>query len=176
VIAPQRIAVIGCCGAGKSQLSMQLGAKLQLPVIHLDQLAWAANWVEVPRDELVRRQEQAFKRDGRWIADGNYGGTMAMRLAVADTIVFMDFPTPLCVYRVLKRRVQYFGRTRPDMTPGCPERFLDREFPKFLHYVATFRARHRPRILAKLATLDGSQRLITLRSPREVSEFVASLG
>lgn len=173
--APKRIAVIGPCGAGKSHLAMQLGAKLQLPVIHLDQLAWRSGWVEVERDELVRRQQEVFTPDGAWIADGNYGGTMMLRLAVADTIVFLDFPTSLCLYRVLKRRVMYAGRTRPDMAPGCPERFLDGEFPKFLHYVATFRARHRPRILDKLGKLDGGQRVIALRSPREVSAFLATV-
>jgi hypothetical protein len=34
---------------------------------------------------------------------------------------------------------------------------------------------NRPRILAKLAQLDGSQRLITLRSPRDTKRFVAAL-
>ena len=171
-----RIAVIGCSGAGKSHLATRLGAKLGLPVTHLDQLAWQAGWVEVPNDELARKQQQLFTRDGRWIADGNFGSTMLVRFAVADTIVFMDLPTRICLYRILKRRVMYAGRTRPDMAPGCPERFFEGEFPKFLHYVATFRRIHRPRILAKLAQLDGGQRLITLRSPRDVERFVASLG
>ena len=172
----KRIAVIGCCGAGKSQLSLELGRRLGLPVIHLDQLAWQAGWVEVDRDELVRRQQAAFTNDGTWIADGNYGSTMALRLAMADTIVFLDFATPICLYRVLKRRVQYVGRTRPDMAPGCPERFLDGEFPKFLRYVATFRRKHRPRILDKLATVDASQMLITLRTPGEVRRFLAAIA
>jgi hypothetical protein len=76
---------------------------------------------------------------------------------------------------VLKRRLLNIGRTRPDMAPDCPERFFDREFPAFVHYVATFRSKHRPRILDKLSALDGTQRVITLRTPREVSGFVASL-
>jgi adenylate kinase family enzyme len=33
---PKRIAIIGCCGAGKSTLARILGEKLNLPVIHLD--------------------------------------------------------------------------------------------------------------------------------------------
>ena len=170
-----RIAVIGSCGAGKSVLSVELGKRLGLPVIHLDQLAWQAGWVEVDRDELVRRQQAAFTRGAQWIADGNYGSTMALRLATADTIIFLDFPTAICTYRVLKRRAQWSGRTRPDMAPGCPERFLEGEFPKFMRYVITFRRKHRPRILEKLAQLDRSQRVITLHSPREVDRFLASL-
>lgn len=171
----KRVAVIGCCGAGKSHLALRLGEKLALPVVHLDQLARRSGWVQIPNDELARKHHEVFTRDGRWIADGNYGSTMMLRLAVADTIVFMDFPTTICLYRVMKRRVMYLGRTRPDMAPDCPERFLDVEFPKFLHFVATFRKHHRPRILEKLARLDAGQRVITLRSPREVSAFLATV-
>lgn len=171
----KRIAVIGCCGAGKSQLSLELGRRLRLPVVHLDQLWWKAGWIEVGRDELVRRQQAVFPRGGAWIADGNYGATMPLRLAIADTVVFLDFPTSICLWRVIRRHVQYLGRTRPDMVPGCPERFFDRGFPTFLRYVAGFRATHRPRILEKLATLDGAQRVITLENPRAVTRFLASL-
>jgi len=170
-----RIAVIGCAGAGKSRLSVELGKRLGLPVIHIDRLAWQAGWVEVDRDELVRRQQAAFPRDGRWVADGNYGGTMKLRLAVADTIVFLDFPTSICLYRVLKRRFQFAGCTRPDMAPGCPERTFDREFVRFLRYIAGFRRNNRLRLLERLRGLDPSQQLITLTSPREVDRFLRSL-
>ena len=170
-----RIAVIGCCGAGKSTLALKLGQRLGLPVVHLDKLGWEPGWIKVDRDELIRRQHAAFTPDGRWIADGNYRNTMDLRFAVADTIVFLDFPTHVCLYRILKRRIVYLGRTHPGMTPGNNERFLDREFPDLLRFVARFRRKDRPRILAKLAQLDGSQRVITLRSPHEVERFVASL-
>ncbi|HEY5926034.1 MAG TPA: hypothetical protein VIV11_30315 [Kofleriaceae bacterium] len=170
-----RIAVIGCCGAGKSHLSLALGKRLGLPVIHLDRISRRTGWAQIPNDEFAVTQRALFTRDGRWIADGNYGSTMMIRLAAADTIVFMDFPTSICLYRVFERRVRYLGRTRPDMAPDCPERFFDREFPSFLHYVATFRREHRPRIVAKLAELDGSQRVITLTGPRDVRRFLAEL-
>ncbi len=171
----KRIAVIGCSGAGKSHLSRELGRRLALPIVHLDQLARNVGWAQVEQDELVRRQQAAFAHDGAWIADGNFGSTMALRFAMADTIVWLDFPTHICLWRVLKRRVLHLGRTRPDMAPDCRERFFDREFPEFLQFVATFRSKHRPRILDKLAQLDGSQRVIALTNPRAVSQFLAEL-
>jgi adenylate kinase family enzyme len=173
-----RIAVIGCCGAGKTELSLALGARLGVPVIHLDQLSRDRGWAQIPNEVFARRQEAALAPDGNWIADGNYNSTMLLRLRRADTIVFLDFPTPLCLYRVVARRIRYRGRTRPDMAPDCPERFFDVEFPKFLHYVATFRSKQRPRILGKLAELaevGGQRRVITLTSPSEAAQFLESL-
>jgi len=170
-----RIAVIGCSGAGKTHLALALGKKLQLPVIHLDQLARDRGWAQIPNELFARRQEAALAPDGRWIADGNYGSTMLLRLRLADTIVFLDYPTHVCLYRVLARRIRYRGRTRPDMAPDCPERFFDREFPEFLRFVATFRAQQRPRILDKLAGLDGSPPVIMLRRPRDAMRFLATV-
>src|SRR4051812_43283485 len=55
----------------------------------------------------------------RWIMDGNYSGTLAARLSRADTIVFLDMPTALCLWRVLCRTLRHIGRTRDDMAKGC---------------------------------------------------------
>ena len=58
----------------------------------------------------------------RWIMDGNYGRTLPVRLAAADTVIFLDLPRVVCTWRVLKRQVRWLGRVRPDAAPGCPER------------------------------------------------------
>ena len=47
----KRIAIIGPGGAGKSTLAHQIGAKLGLPVIHLDAHYWHEGWVETPKEE-----------------------------------------------------------------------------------------------------------------------------
>lgn len=36
----QRIAIIGCCGAGKSTLAKRLGAILSIPVMQMDSFYW----------------------------------------------------------------------------------------------------------------------------------------
>ena len=41
----QRILILGSPGTGKSTLSRELSHILQLPVYHLDQLFFEANWV-----------------------------------------------------------------------------------------------------------------------------------
>ena len=57
----QRIVIIGSGGAGKSTLAQQLGARLDLPVIHLDALYWQPGWVETPRDALEVVVQEALQ-------------------------------------------------------------------------------------------------------------------
>ncbi len=53
--------------------------------------------------------------------DGNYGGTLARRLAACDTVVFLDMPRLLCLLRVVRCFLRYRGRSRPGMAAGCHE-------------------------------------------------------
>jgi adenylate kinase family enzyme len=101
--------------------------------------------------------------------DGNFGGTLPARAAVADTAIFLDFPAWRCLARVLRRVIGSFGRTRADMAPGCPERL---DFA-FLIYVCRYRRHDRHRHLAAIRQFDGT--LVTLRRPAEVAAFVAAL-
>lgn len=167
----QRVVVIGCGGAGKTTLSVELGRRLRLPVIHLDRHYWKPGWVETPAEEWNRVVQELMSGE-RWIMDGNYGGTLAARLAVADTAIFLDFPTWVCLQRVLGRWARHRGRTREDMAPGCPE-MIDFEF---LRWIATFRRKTRPSVAAALAERGEALRVVVLRNPREARVFLAGIG
>ena len=81
----RRIMIIGSGGAGKSTLARELGQKYGLKVYHLDALLWKPNWNQVPRDQQITIQKEIIEEQ-EWIIDGNYGGTMDMRIEAADTI------------------------------------------------------------------------------------------
>lgn len=164
----RRIAVVGSPGSGKSTLSRVIAERTGLPLIHLDKEHWRPGWVEPPDDEWRAAEDALIARE-RWIIDGNYGTGLARRAARAEVIVWLDLPTGLCVWRVLKRVLAARGRVRADMGPGCPER-LD---VAFLHYVVTFRRVQRPKTLARLA--GRWNRVVQLRSRREVRAFAAAL-
>jgi len=146
----QRILVIGSPGAGKSTLAHKLARHTGLPLYHLDKLFWLPGWVERDRDE-GRAELAGVLAQQRWIIDGNYGSTLPVRLERADTVVWLDYPTHLCLARVFKRWWQYRGRARPDMTEGCPEN-LNLEF---LHYVLVFRRAWRGRNANALGRFGG---------------------
>ena len=124
----KRIVIIGSGGAGKSTFARQLSEKLNIEVYHLDAILWKPNWVGTPRDEQKRIQYKLVEKES-WIIDGNYGGTLDIRLNTADTIILLDIHRVICLYRAIKRTFQYRNKTRPDMAEGCEERF-DLEFLK----------------------------------------------
>ena len=166
----KRVLVIGSGGAGKSTFSRRLGERLGLEVIHLDKMFWRPGWVEPSKEEWRRTVEELCARE-TWVMDGNYSGTLDVRLAACDTVVFLDLPRAVCVWRVLKRALMYRNSPRPDMAEGCREKFD----AKFLHWVWTYRSRRRPKILARLDELDGDKRAICLRSDAEVERFLAEV-
>ncbi len=167
---PQRVLVVGSGGAGKSTLARRLGAVLDLPVIHLDQHFWLPGWRETERAAWLRRCEQLASAD-RWIMDGNYSGSLTSRLARADLVVFLDLPRRVTIPSVVRRRLRWHGRTRPDMTPGCPERF-NREF---LTWLWTYPRGGRVRLIDAVTKAGAQERTVRLTSRRAVRAWLRSV-
>lgn len=162
-----KIILIGSGGSGKSTLAKRLGEKLNKEVYHLDALFWKPNWVGVSRDEQIEVQNELVQKE-EWIIDGNYGGTMDIRLHAADTIIFLDINRVICVYRAFKRMVKYRNKTRPDMGAGCPERL---DF-NFLKWIWDYPKKKRPEIVQRLDQLANEKNVIVLKSPKEVQLFL----
>lgn len=159
--------VIGCCGSGKSTFSRRLAEQTSLPVYHLDQYYWKANWREAKKSEWEPIVEDLAKKES-WIIDGNYKSTMDIRIQEADTIIYLDRSTPVCLWRVIKRIFKYHGKVRPDMPAGCRERF-DWDF---LHYVAVFNLIQRRPLLNKIGDLGPDKSVHVLRSNASVDKYL----
>ena len=168
IIAPmQRILIVGICGAGKSYLAREMAARLGLPLIHLDKEYWQPGW-KVPDEDWWRARVRELAAGEGWIMDGSYSSTLQFRLSRADTIIHLDFPRRIALYRVLRRVVSGYGNTRPDLPDNCPEHF-DWDFLKF---VWSFPNRVRPNLELILSGREPDQTLFRLRRPREVRHFL----
>ena len=163
----KRVCVIGCCGAGKSRFSTHFAEKTSLPIIHLDRLFWKENWIQEDRDIFDQKLNNILSKE-QWIIDGHYSRTIERRVQKADTIFLFDFPTWICLYRMLKRFVQHHKHTRSDIAPGCNERFDWH----FLKYVATFRQHKRPELLETLKNHAQHCKVIVFKRPSEVKAWL----
>ncbi len=159
-----RVLIIGPCGSGKSTLARQLAPLMSLPLVHMDQLGWQAGWVETDKTELNQRLAEVVAQN-EWLIEGNYGSTLGPRLERADTVIYLDFPIRLCLWRLLRRIVTHRGQSRPDMPEGCPERFD----AAFFWYVINWNSGPRPRTEARLAGFSGN--LVRLTSPAMLADW-----
>ena len=171
----ERVAIVGCIGAGKSTLARELGSRLGLPVVHLDRMWWhegqyviepsAIETHTVPRDEYHALQRSLVEGD-RWIIDGGVDG-LEIRLSRADTVIFLDLPVVLCAWRTVRRT----GTPRADYPSQVRESW--RWTVHLVRWILwTFPRHRRPSIVAGLHRHRDHLSVIHLRRRQEVRDFV----
>jgi adenylate kinase family enzyme len=166
----KRVLVIGAGGAGKTTVATRLARHTGLPLIHLDALYWRPGWEPTPADEWRATVETLVKADS-WIMDGNYGGTLDLRLQACDTVVFLDRSRLVCLWHVFVRQLRHLGRRRSEVPAGCRERLTW----QFVTWIWTYPARRRGAILARLAVLGEPKRVVIVRSRRAAETFLRSV-
>jgi len=172
----QRIHLIGGSGAGKTTVGRLLAERLGLPFIDLDELFWEPGWVEVGHAELARRLAPHLVAPG-WVVAGNYNLTTEAHVWPRITqLVVLDLPYPTMLWRAF-RRTLVRGFTGAPCCNGNREsvwRLFHRD--GVVRYLTrTWRRRHRRYAgLAGEAALQHA-RVMHLRTPREVREFIAAL-
>jgi hypothetical protein len=112
-----RIAVIGCGGSGKTYVARRLAERLKLPLTHLDGVYYDADWNPLPQDDFAERQRELVARP-RWVIEGNYASTLPIRLASADTVIFLDLPAITCLAGILQRHWRYRGGQHGSLRPN----------------------------------------------------------
>ena len=106
----RRIVIFGNNGSGKSYFARKLAAITGLPLIHLDREFWRPGW-EMPTQAEWRQKNLEFIAGESWIIDGmcSHGGTMALRYAAADLVIYLDVNRWVCLMGVITR-----SKRRPD--------------------------------------------------------------
>ena len=166
----ERILIIGCPGAGKTTLARQLGEKLNLPVVHLDSIFWSpGNWEHLDSENFEAALQPELDKP-RWIIEGNYDRTLRMRMQYCDTVIWLDYSRFACMFGWFMRMVLNRGKVRPDMAPGCFERF-EWDFAKFIW---NFRKENREKYYRLFNESEGVETIV-LKSRRMVKRLLRSL-
>ena len=101
----RRVVVIGTTGSGKSTLAERLSEQTGLRVVELDALFWGRDWQGAPV-ELFRHRVERETRDDGWIVVGNYSQVRDLVWRPADTLVWIDLPLSVVMWRLLRRTIR----------------------------------------------------------------------
>jgi len=172
----QRIVVVGTTGSGKTTMAGRLSDKLGLPHTELDALNWGPNWQMRPQEEFRAAVEQATRGE-TWVVDGNYSRAREILWPRADTIVWLDYPLPLILWRLWWRTLRRALR-KTELWSGNRESLWTHFFTRdslFLWALQTYRRRRReyPELLARPEHVH--LKLIHLRSPRMADAWLERL-
>lgn len=98
-----RILIIGNSGSGKTTLGRSLARVLAWRQIDLDDLQDGGR-VSPPMEEWEDRVRSELEQSERWIASGRDLPTLAIQASLADRVIVLSLPSPLCAWRALVRR------------------------------------------------------------------------
>ena len=118
----QRVLVAGITGSGKTTFARELAARAGLPFHEMDALYHGPGWVPLDtfEDDVDR-----ISREEAWVFDSHgYEQVRDLVWSRADTVVWLHYPRPVVMSRVLRRS---FARAlkRDEIFNGNTESFSD---------------------------------------------------
>jgi hypothetical protein len=167
---------MGISGNGKTTVARALARRVDAPYVELDAIYHQPGWEQLPREEFRARVDEATSGE-RWVVDGSYVDFVGdIVLDRADTVVWLDQPLPLVLWRLSRRAVRDI-RTGRDLFNGNRQTWRYAFFYRegLVPYAATqHRGRRRewPRLFASFPNLE----LVRLRSPTEVERWLENQG
>jgi adenylate kinase family enzyme len=173
----RRIIVTGTTGSGKTTLATRLAEHLGVPRIELDAHNWGPNWTAYPTD-VFRASVDAATAGDAWVLDGNYSAVRDIVWPRADTLIWLDYPLGVNLWR-LARRGFVRSATRVRLYGDNLETFRGNFFSRDALFLWAIKSHRRKRseyppllALPKHAHLAA----IRLRSPQATRRWLARVG
>ena len=169
----RRVVVFGTTGSGKSWLAKRLAERHGLRLIELDALFWGPGWQPAPL-ELFRHRVEREIRDGDWIVVGIYGQVRDLTWRAADTLIWLDLPFPLVMWRLLWRTLRRSITKENLWGTGNTESLVRSLFTRqsiLLWAIKTHR-NNRVRFTIDTELMGKEKKVVRLTSVREVERFL----
>jgi adenylate kinase family enzyme len=173
----RRIAVVGTSGSGKTVLAQGLAQQLGIPHVELDALHWGPDWTPVQLEDFRSRTAQLLSGDA-WTTDGNYSKVRDIVWGRADTVVWLDYPVPLVLWRVVRRTLRR-SLTGEVLWSGNRERLDQALFSRdsiILWALRSYRRRKRGYPILFQQPEYAHLRIVHLDSPRRAREWLQGVG
>ena len=173
---PYRIVVNGTTGSGKTTVAKRLAELLGLRHVELDAYRHGPNWAATP-DALFRENLRAALSGDRWVADGNYSLARDVVWSRAATLVWLDYPINVVMWRLFWRSIRR-GVTRQELWNGNRENlwehFLTRE--SLLLWALKTHWRRRRTLPEAFRMREYSHlKVVRLRSPKLTRRWLQTL-
>jgi energy-coupling factor transporter ATP-binding protein EcfA2 len=172
----RRLLILGRTGSGKTTLGRELAAALEVPHVELDSLYFGPDLSTVPL-ELLRERTRAAIAGDSWVTDGNKRAVRDLVWPRADTVVWLDYPLVVSLWRLARRargRTSVLARqARTTGSAGSSLSQLGRVAKGVLTALWSHRGQRRryPRMLAEPANRHLA--VVRLRSPRATRRWIA---
>ena len=175
---PRRVVVLGVTGSGKTTAGRRIAAAIGGALIELDALHWEANWTEVEPTVFQERLRAAIAGKARWVTDGGYHSYVwEITWVRADTIVWLDYPLRLSMWRLFRRSVRRIVQ-REELWAGNRETIRTQFFSRnslFL-WARTSHAKYKTAYPERFAQPELAHvRVLRFQRPAEFEAWVRTL-
>lgn len=171
-----RIVIVGRTGSGKTTLARELAAALGFPHVELDALYFGPDFSTVSLSVLRERTSAAIAGD-LWVTDGNKSAVRDLVWPRADTIIWLDYPFVVSLWRLGKRALWRTSALKTQAAQSGRKAGLPRQLLSGAKGVLTALRSHmgQRREYPRMFAQPENQHLavVRLRSPRATRRWLA---
>ena len=167
----KRVIVIGVSGAGKSTLAERLAECTGLPYIATDPFYWEADW-RCASPQRVRQQVDEVTAGEKWILDGNFDSERSLIWTRAESIIWLDLPLSIVLFRVTCRNLKLLISQEPTWSGN--RMTWRKAWSGIRHTIGSYGSKRReyPSYLSEFPHLD----ILRFRWPSELSRWLSDLS